>query len=227
MVCPNFPILKLCGCPNFNQCGWISPKEIFGENTGLYPVKMIVLFSSRTNRLQETYIVGNLSFQKPGTIRRGHETCSNQQLIVKGLTPSKLCRISPKLLTSSEGQKYLYSGYSFKSVSADVQAYNKKWKKMQEFIGDLFRSNEHWPQVPVPWTSGVDIVKKKKKKKSVRGYLFFLALACFFIKILSTYGTMVLCTQQLLVFTWFGHDRVKFYLEFFKEDFLLFKSFRQ
>ena len=95
VVCPNFPILKLCGCPNFNQCGWTSPKEIFGENTGLYPVKMIVLFSSRTNRLQETYIVGNLSLLKPGTIRRGHETCTNQQLIVKGLTPSELCRISP------------------------------------------------------------------------------------------------------------------------------------
>ena len=69
--------------------------------------------------------------------------------------------VDSKLLTSSESQKYLYSGYSFKLVSADVQADNKKWKKMQEFIGDLFRSNEHCPQRPVPWTSGVDIVKKK------------------------------------------------------------------
>ena len=95
LVCPNFPILKICGCPNFNQCGWTSLKEIFGENTGLYPAKMIVLFSSRTNRLQETYIVGNLSLLKPGTIRHGHEMYSNQQLLVKGLTPYKLCQISP------------------------------------------------------------------------------------------------------------------------------------
>ena len=39
---------------------------------------MVLLFSS--------YIVGNLSVLKPGTIRRGHETYSNQQLLVKGLT---------------------------------------------------------------------------------------------------------------------------------------------
>ena len=112
VVCPNFPILKLCGCPNFNQCGWTSPKGIFGENTGLYPVKMIILFSSRTNRLQETYIVGNLSLLKPGTIRRGHETCSNQQLIVKGLTPSELCRISPTM-NSRILPTFIIMGYSF------------------------------------------------------------------------------------------------------------------
>ena len=99
LVCPNFPILKICGCPNFNPCDWTSPKEIFGENTGLYPVKMTVLLSGRTNRLQETYIVGILSLLKPCTVRRGHETYSNQQLLVKGLTPSELCRISPICIT--------------------------------------------------------------------------------------------------------------------------------
>ena len=43
LVCPNFPVVKMCGCLNFNQCGRTSLKEIFGENIGLYPVKMIVL----------------------------------------------------------------------------------------------------------------------------------------------------------------------------------------
>ena len=65
---------------------------------------MIVLFNSRTNRLQETYIVGNLRLLKPGTIRRGHETYSNQQLLVKGLP-------HPNFAGSPLPNLYIYTMY--------------------------------------------------------------------------------------------------------------------
>ena len=50
----------------------------------------------------------NLSLLKPDTIRCGHETYSYQQLLVKGLTPSELCRISPSMPTRPYPEKLIH-----------------------------------------------------------------------------------------------------------------------